>query len=174
MASNTLEITPETKVFDLLESHPELEDTLISLAKPFEKLRNPFLRKTVAKMATIKNIASVGGIPLDELISKINGAIGHSDTDVSYTDEEYFTEQPPWFSTDKIKACIVENELDDKNKMTLVTVLKEAKKINPGEIIELITDFLPAVGIDIVRAKGYSTWSLKEEENLIKTYLLKN
>ncbi len=174
MADSTLEITPETKVYDLLEAHPELEDTLISLAKPFEKLRNPFLRKTVAKMATLKNIASVGGLQLNELINMINKAIGQSETDTSYDDEDYFTEQPVWFSADKVKASIVENELEDKNKMILVTVLKEAKRIEKGEIIELITDFLPAVGIDTVRAKGYATWSLKEKDDLIKSYFMKN
>jgi hypothetical protein len=58
--------------------------------------------------------------------------------------------------------------------MTVVTVLREAKKVKTGEIIELITTFLPAPGIDTMRSKGYSAWALKGEGNIIRTYFLKN
>lgn len=60
------------------------------------------------------------------------------------------------------------------DKMTVVTVLQEAKKVKTGEIIELITTFLPAPGIDTMRSKGYSTWTLKGEGSITLTYFLKN
>ena len=41
-------VTPKTKIFDLLEAYPELEDLLISMAPEFVKLKNPLLRKTFA------------------------------------------------------------------------------------------------------------------------------
>ena len=37
-------------------AYPELEEVLIGLAPPFKKLKNPLLRKSVAKIATIKHI----------------------------------------------------------------------------------------------------------------------
>ena len=43
----------------------------------------------------------------------------------------------------------------------MVTVLREAKNLGSGEIIELITTFLPAPGIDTMRSKGYSVWTTK-------------
>ncbi len=46
-------ITPKTKIYDLLEAYPELEDLLISMAPEFVKLKNPLLRKTIAKVANI-------------------------------------------------------------------------------------------------------------------------
>lgn len=58
--------------------------------------------------------------------------------------------------------------------MTLVTILLEARNVKKGEIIELITNFLPAPGIDILKSKGYSVWTTKEENNIIKSYFLKN
>ena len=42
-------ITPDTRIGTLLEKFPELEETLIELAPSFDKLKNPFLRKTVGK-----------------------------------------------------------------------------------------------------------------------------
>jgi TusA-related sulfurtransferase len=55
-----------------------------------------------------------------------------------------------------------------------VTVLREAKKLNKGAIIELVTTFLPAPGIDSMKSKGYSVWSIKDEDGIVRTYFLKN
>lgn len=51
---NSLIITPKTKVLELIETYPELEDILIEYAPAFKKLKNPLLRKTVAKIATLQ------------------------------------------------------------------------------------------------------------------------
>ncbi|MCP5108819.1 MAG: hypothetical protein GY950_35880, partial [bacterium] len=55
-------------------------------------------------------------------------------------------------------------------------ILEEAQKKNlqKGEIIQLITSFLPAPGIDILKSKGYSVWTTKESEDVISSYFLKN
>jgi phage tail sheath protein FI len=169
-----MNITPSTKVHDLLEAHPELEDELIAMAPPFKKLKNPFLRNSVGKVATIKHIASVAGIPLNELVNKIRTVVGKKPTTESYNDENYFTEQPKWFSNNKISLSINEDKLENKNQMTLVTILQDTKNVKKGEIIELITTFLPAPGIDILKSKGYSVWSKKLENGLVKSYFLKN
>ena len=173
---SNIEITPSTKVSELLDAYPELEETLIGIAPPFKKLKNPFLRKSVAKVATIKHISAVGSIPLNELINKIRVAVGQqaSDDYIEIEDEDYFSKQPDWFSADRISVSVNEESLKDKDKMTLVTILQQAKNVKKGEIIELVTTFLPAPGIDALRSKGYSTWTRKAEDGLIKSYFLKN
>ncbi len=174
MTSGNIEITPSTKVNDLLDVYPELEETLIGIAPPFKKLKNPMIRKSVARVATIKHISSVGNVPLNELINKLREAIGQPATNDFYEDENYFSNQPDWFSADKISLSVNEEKIEDKDKMTLVTILQEARNVKKGEIIELITTFLPAPGIDIMKSKGYSVWTVKEEDDLIKSYFLKN
>jgi len=174
MSQNGIEITPSVTVHALLEAYPELEEVLIGIAPPFKKLKNPFLRKTVAKVATIKHIASVGGVPLDKLIAQLREAVGQAESSESYEDQDYFGEQPEWFSPGKIALSIDEDKVEDKDKMTLVIILKEAKSVKKGEIIELVTSFLPAPGIDILKSKGYSVWTRKEGDDLIKSYFLKN
>ena len=113
-------------------------------------------------------------MPLKEIINKIEIAIGEQPSNKDYDDEDYFLDQPDWFSKDKIKLSINEEKLENKNQMTLATILLEAKDINKKEIIELITTFLPAPGIDILKSKGYSVWSKKLENGLVKSYFLKN
>ena len=128
MTIGKIEVTPETKVHDLLEAYPELEDELISIAPPFKKLKNPFLRKTIGKVATVKHISSVGNIPLNELLNKIRILIGLETQTDSYTDENYFLDQPDWFSADKIALSISEDKVEEKDKMTLTIILKRQKK----------------------------------------------
>lgn len=173
MIKSHIEISPATKVHDLLEAYPELEETLISIAPPFKKLKNPILRKTIAKIATIKHISSVGNVPLNELVGKLRAAVGQSATSEAYDDENYFTSKPDWFSSEKISFSIEEGRLEENDKMTLSIILDKARNVKEGEIIELITTFLPAPGIDVLKSKGYSAWTLKED-GLIKSYFLKN
>ena len=174
MSQKGIEITPSVTVHDLLEAYPELEEVLIGIAPPFKKLKNQFLRNSVAKVATIKHISSVGGVPLDELIGKIREAVGQPKSMDSYKDQDYFGEQPDWFSPDKILLSLDEDKVEDKDRMTLAIILKKARNVKKGEIIELVTSFLPAPGIDILKSKGYSVWTRKESDDLIKSYFLKN
>jgi hypothetical protein len=174
MTKNEIDITPSTKVNDLLSAYPEIEDDLISMAPPFKKLRNPLLRRTIGRVATLKQVAATGDIPLDELINNLRKLVGQSEIKESYKDEDYFHDKPDWFSEDKISLSINEEKIENKNQMTLVTILLEAKNVKKGEIIELVTTFLPAPGIDILKSKGYSVWTTKEENNIIKSYFLKN
>ena len=56
----------------------------------------------------------------------------------------YFSEQPDWFDRAKVVASIDERSESEEKQMTLVRVLQEVAKLEPGEITELITGFVPA------------------------------
>jgi hypothetical protein len=174
MAEQKIDITPSITIDALLKAYPELEEVLIGIAPPFKKLKNPILRRTIAKVATIKQIAAVGGISLDELVSKLRKEVGQPAIAESFRDQDYYGEQPGWFSQDKVVLTINEGKLEDNDKMALSIILKEAKAVQKGEIIELVTSFLPAPGIDILKSKGYSVWTRKENDIIIKSYFLKN
>lgn len=173
MADHEIEITPDTTVHELLETYPELEEKLIAMAPPFANLNNPLLRKSVAKIATLRHISSVGDIPLNDLVNTIRMEVGQAASAETYQDEDYFSAQPDWFSADKVAITLVEKELGDDGKMAVVAVLREAKNINPGEIIELTTTFLPAPAIDAVKSKGYWVWTMRGEGDAVHTYFMK-
>jgi len=71
-------ITPKTKIFDLLEVYPDLEETLIAVAPAFRKLKNPALRNTITKVATLTQAALIGGLKVEELIFKLRAEVGQS------------------------------------------------------------------------------------------------
>ena len=70
------QIGPETTVGALLEAYPELESVLIEMAPAFAKLRNPVIRRTVAKIATLEQAAKLGGISLQAMILRLRNESG--------------------------------------------------------------------------------------------------
>lgn len=176
--TDTFPILPTTKVAALLDRYPELEDVLIGLAPPFRKLKNPLLRKGVARVASLKHAAAVGGIPVADLVNKLRAAAGQEAiaadivSDDAGSPADYFSEQPGWFAADRIVASIDERAADP-NQMPIVDVLQKAAHLQAGEILELVTSFLPAPGIEIMKGKGLRVWSVQEGPELIRTYVSK-
>jgi hypothetical protein len=60
MSAQKITISPKTKVGELLDPFPELESVLMEMSPAFEKLKNPILRKSVARVATIQQVDIVG------------------------------------------------------------------------------------------------------------------
>lgn len=89
-------ITPKTKISDLLDAYPQLEDVLISLAPPFTKLRNPLLRKTIGRVTSLSQAAAVGGLKVEELVNVLRKETGQSElSDFAQTQTAYISQKPP-------------------------------------------------------------------------------
>jgi len=71
-----LPITPETKVAAQPEAYPELEPVLIAAAPAFNKLSNPVLRRTIARVTSLRRAAEVAGLPVRELVVRLRAAAG--------------------------------------------------------------------------------------------------
>jgi hypothetical protein len=150
-----------------------LEDVLIALAPPFKKLKNPFLRKGVAKVASLRQAAVVGGMPVSELVNKLRAAVGQQP--IASKDSgviAYLVPQPEWFSAGRIVGFIDESAADP-DQMPIVSVLQQAAELRPGDILELVTTFVPAPGIEIMKKKGLLVWSRQESPKRIRTYVSK-
>lgn len=74
--SDRPDIIPDMKVGELLRSYPKLEEELVAITPAFEKLRNPVLRRTVARITTLRQAASVGGVSLGEIIGRLRVSAG--------------------------------------------------------------------------------------------------
>jgi hypothetical protein len=168
-------IDAKTKVGPLLDAYPDLEDVLIGIAPPFRKLKNPLLRRSVAKVASLKHVAAVGRVPLDGLLNKLRIAVGQEPVGHAEGEEsgDYFSEQPTWFDKARVVRTIDELADTPADTMALPTVAKAAESLGEGDILELVTTFLPAPGIDIMRDRGFRVWSLEEDPQLIRTYFMK-
>jgi len=70
-----MELNTKTKIDDLLKQYPFLLDFLITLSPKFKNLKNPVVRKTVGKIATLEKAAGIGGLEVESLISTLSAEI---------------------------------------------------------------------------------------------------
>ncbi len=165
-----MDITPDTKVGALLNNYPHLEQFLIDMSPTFAKLRNPILRKTVAKIATLRQVAEIGNMPLGTLINSLRSAAGLSERDDFESESAQNTVQPDWINRLKVAKSLDARPILEKGEHPLNYVMKDLAQLKENELYELITPFLPAPLIDAAKQKGFRAWTMHTEKDIFTTY----
>ena len=70
-----MDIGANTKIDSLLKEYPFLEDFLVRLSPKFKGLKNPIMRKTLGKVATLSKVADIGGLDLDNFLAALTKEI---------------------------------------------------------------------------------------------------
>jgi hypothetical protein len=167
------EITMETKIADLLNDYPGMKETLIAINPRFKKLNNPVLRRTLAKVAGVRQAAIVGGMEPLELLNRLREAVGQSPVDANgLALEEETTETTDWIEGE-VKATLNANELLDAQKNPLAEAHKLLKGLNAGEMIALESDFKPEPLIDEFKKAGHEVYCKEEAPERFVTYVKK-
>lgn len=71
-----MDLTPKTNVIALIKAHPFLEEFLATLSDRFKLLKNPVMRNTVGRLATLEQAAVMGGLDVADLIARLQSEIG--------------------------------------------------------------------------------------------------
>lgn len=166
-------ITPKTKVWQLIEAYPELEDVLIEYAPAFKKLKNPVLRKTVGRIATLQQAAAVGEVKVEDLINRLRKEVGQ-DLFSTESDEKYKTGKPAWFDPTKIVTEFDVREMLADGEHPVNQVISDLKQLNEGKIYKMIAPFLPAPLIDKASSLGFIHWIKKISEQEFEIYFIKD
>jgi len=166
-----LEILPSTKVSQLLDAYPELEDVLVAMAPPFNQLKNPILRRSVAKIASLKQTAVVGGLDVRVMINDLRHRVGQDslESEDAPLRDSYYGAAPAWFD-DSCVAHRHDDRTTDSDSMAFTRVLKLLKDLEPRQVVELETSFLPAPAIDAARKKRLTTWSVQDGTDHYRTF----
>jgi hypothetical protein len=154
-----MEITLQTKVADLLDAYPALEARLIEISPLFAKLKNPVLRRTVAKVATIRQIGDVAGIPSPELVSLLRQSAGLKE---EYVEEEYEASEsgyPSWFDAASIVQRIDIRPKIEAGESPMQEILKLSTRLCSGDSVLLLTPFKPVPLMDMLRKQGFEVWA---------------
>jgi hypothetical protein len=173
MENKLLIITPKTKVLQLIETYPQLEEVLIKYVPAFSKLKNPLLRKTVAKITTLQQAASIGNVKTGDLINTLRKEVGQEILDPA-DETAYNTKKPSWFD-----ETLVEKEFDIREMLAageqpVNQVISDLNHLNKGKIYKLTSPFLPAPLIDKAISLKIDHWVLKDAENLVLVYFYKS
>jgi DUF438 domain-containing protein len=66
-----MELSPKTKIDELLKQYPFLMDFLVKRSPKFRMLENTVMRKTVGKVAPLSHVASIGGIEFGTFLAEL-------------------------------------------------------------------------------------------------------
>jgi hypothetical protein len=165
-----LAITPETKVGQVLDAYPGIEELLIAWVPAFSKLRNPILRKTVAKVATLEQAARIGGISVKELVLKLRAATGQQG------DEVKEAAPVPEQSSDWVQAATVTRHLDAdavlaRGENPLGVVRQSIAQLSPGQALRLTSSFRPAPLLDTLARSGIQLFCEEVAPDEFVTYI---
>jgi DUF438 domain-containing protein len=67
-----MDLSARTKIDDLLSAYPFLLEFFVSKSPKFKNLKNPIMRKTIGKVATLNQVAGIGKMDLEELLDDIS------------------------------------------------------------------------------------------------------
>jgi len=164
-------ITPKTKIYDLLEAYPGLEETLISMAPEFRKLKNPVLRRTIARITSIGQAAIVGGLPVADLVNRLRREVGQGDIG-QFENVSYHTVRPPWFKPEAVTGTLDIRDMLDRGEQPVHEVLAALSKLGKKEIFQIIAPFVPAPLLDKTLGLGYQHWVDQSIEKEIRVYFI--
>ena len=156
----------------IIETWPELEDVLIDYVPAFQKLKNPVLRKTVARIATLQQAASVGKVKVEDLVNRLRKEV---DQDMLNENENnaYNIHRPHWYSNDKIHGELDARKFLDAGEHPINQVMADLKMLPPGKIYRLTAPFLPAPLIDKASSVAVEHWIKEVSADEFEIYFYK-
>lgn len=162
-------IAPKTKVAELIEAYPQLEKVLIDYVPAFEKLRNPILRKTVARITTLQQAATIGGVSVEDLINHLRKEVGQ-DRFSGAAAAGYVTERPEWFSETRVTAELDARGMLEEGEQPVNQVIADLNALGQGDIYKLIAPFMPAPLVDKASSLGISHWVTQKDRHEFVIY----
>ncbi len=155
-------ITASTKVKEMLEKYPELREELIKISPKFQKLNNKFIYNTVARWATVGDIARIGKISICELLHTLNSKIGMEKELMKIAPDcikeeelKISKEKPDWL--EDAREIIVE-DVREREDFFFVEIMQRVKSLHRGEVLKIVNSFFPAPLVNLLKEEGYQIY----------------
>jgi len=151
----SLPITPETTVGALLDVYPGTERVLVDMAPAFAKLRNPVVRRTVAKVATLEQAAKIGGVSLQSMIRRLRDVTGQGGPDLPVLQPRQDAAQDaPWLKDGRVVEEIDADAMLERRVHPIGKIREAVGVLRPGEVVLLRSSFRPQPLIETMRRAG--------------------
>jgi uncharacterized protein (DUF2249 family) len=164
-----MKITADMKIADVIGKHPELLHVLVAQSPAFQKLKNPLLRRTFAKLVTVEQAASLANMPAQTLLEALNRALG----------EEYVAEAPsappaaapgaaapepppPWLDESVVTATLDARPFQTQGKDPFSEIMRAVAPVQPGQIFRLQNTFPPLPLYEVLGRRGFVHWARQE------------
>ncbi|HIE46101.1 MAG TPA: DUF2249 domain-containing protein [Flavobacteriaceae bacterium] len=168
-------INKDTKISKIIKENMDAIDTIASINKNFLKLKNPILRRVLAPRVSVKDAAKIGKNSINEFLKRLE-QIGF---EVSYENNNLDKEE--------LKDRIIRKNNSEKLNVISLDVrptiesgadpfkeiMQAVKKLKKDETLKIINVFKPIPLINILKEKGYKTWTDVINDNEYHTFFTK-
>jgi hypothetical protein len=165
-------ITPKTKVLQLIDTYPQLEEILIEYAPAFKSLRNPALRRTIGKVATLQQAAAIGNVSVEKLINRLREEVGQ-DMYTGDGESTYNTIKPQWFKKRIVRKEFDAAEMLNRGDQPVNQIMADLNSLEGGTIYKLKAPFVTAPVIDKATSLGLEHWIRKKGDKEYHIYFYK-
>ncbi|PKN95652.1 MAG: hypothetical protein CVU45_00445 [Chloroflexi bacterium HGW-Chloroflexi-7] len=158
-----MELTRSSKLSDVLQAYPELEEQLINIAPPFKNLKNPVLRRTVGSLVNLEKVAQVGGMDVTRLVNTLRRHVGQPELlEASEQNKKVeiprTSEDPGWISGEP-QFVVNGTELLQQGEVPLGKVNQLIAQLSPKRYLLLLTNFSPTPIMDAVQKQNMRVFS---------------
>lgn len=158
-----MDITRLSKLIDVLQAYPELEEQLVNIAPPFKNLKNPVLRKTVGSLVNLEKVAQIGGMDASRLVNTLRRHVGQPELLEGSEQAKAVviprtTSDPDWI-TGEPQFVVNGTELLQNGEVPLGIVNQLLGQLSPGRYLLLLTNFSPTPIMDAVQKQNRRVFS---------------
>lgn len=153
-----MDIHPRSKLMEVLEAYPALEEEIIRAAPAFQNLRNPLLRRTVGRLATLEQVARIGELAVNEFVNRLRRAAGLPALAEGQTGAPVAVAPPdesdPHWVRGEPQFTVNGTELLARGEVPLNVVNDLLPRLEPGRFLLLVTHFEPLPMIEAIAAQN--------------------
>jgi uncharacterized protein (DUF2249 family) len=166
-------VTAETTIARALAADPGLLERLVAFNPRFAKLRNPILRRTMAKLATFADAARIAGVPLPALLDVANGV--PVEARAAPLAAPVPTAAPDWLAKlDRSAAASLDvRPILASGEDPFARIMGMVAKLAPGTLLVLDAPFDPAPLRRVLLQKGFAEHAERLAPDHWRVYFLK-
>lgn len=171
-----MKITPHTKISAIIKANSHSIAAIASIAKPFQKLKNPILRRLMAPRVTVAEAAAIGGCTIADF-KRVLEPLGFIITTIDQkgTENHIGENAPVWFSslaesqTDTFDVRQIIDQGDDPLK----TIMQRYHQLPIGHALCIINSFIPYPLLQVLGKKGARHYIQSPSDTLHHTWFFK-
>jgi uncharacterized protein (DUF2249 family) len=153
------------RIADVIAGDPGLLEVLAGAAPPFERLRNPAMRRVMARLVTVEQAARIGGMDADELVARLNAGTGarspEVEEDMSSDSKTAPATRPAALDAvppDRLVDLDVRDDLRS-GREPFSRIMAARRDLPEGAVLRLRAIFEPVPLYEVFRKQGFAHWT---------------
>lgn len=155
------------RVGELLRREPRLLDVFLAASPHFERLRNPALRRVMARLVTVEQAARVAGVDAQALVAQLNRALGEdpagetaapADTSVTAAPDAGMPTVLAALPPERVHDLDVRDELR-RGEEPFSRIMAAKAALGADDVLRLRAIFEPVPLYHVLGKQGFSHWT---------------